>query len=98
MREWAEVPTHGVPQRYEEYTFEVPSKPPRIAYLLAVMAPEGPCALLKPNSTHYLPLAIIFILAALVLTRDEKLVKFNKGVSISYRRANGPSICINGCS
>jgi hypothetical protein len=35
---------------------------------------------------------------ALVVTRDEKFIKFSNGVSISYKRANGPSILSKGSS
>lgn len=35
---------------------------------------------------------------ALVAINEAKLIRFSKGVSIIYRRANGPSILSNGSS
>lgn len=35
---------------------------------------------------------------ALVAISDEKFIKFNKGVSINYKRAKGPSILSKGSS
>lgn len=74
----------------------VASKPPRKAYLLAVSAPLGPYALLRPNSIHLALPAIIFILDALVVTKQEKFRRFRIGVSTSYSKANGPSSLKSG--
>ena len=53
-------------------------------YFDAVREPFGPWALLAPNSTHFVYSPdIMFILVALVQTRDAKLIKFRIGVSIS---------------
>ena len=67
------------------------SNPPTKEYLEAIIAPDGPWALLKPNSIHEDYPAINFIRVALEHNNVGKFVKFNNGVSINYKRANGPS-------
>lgn len=67
----------------EAFTFDVPEKPPKYAYALAVIPPLGPCALRSPNYTHVFGLTAFTILLALVATNEANPIKFKNGVSKS---------------
>lgn len=84
------VPKVGMWNNLPHSTFDVPEKPPRKEYWEAVKPPSGPCALLMPNYMHYLPFAAVTIRLALVLTRVANPIKFNRGVSSIWQKANGP--------
>lgn len=88
----------GILFRNPEYTLEVASNPPTNEYFEAIIAPEGPWALLNPNSMHFESPATSFIRVAFVHSKVGKLVKFKIGVSISCNSANGPSSLSNGWS
>lgn len=84
------VPKVGMWKSLPHSTFDVPEKPPRNEYCEAVSPPSGPWALLIPNSMHYLPLAAVTILLALVLTNVANPNRFNRGVSKIWQKASGP--------
>lgn len=94
--EWAIVPMQGRLYKSAARTLLVLWNPPRIAYRLAKIPPQGPYALRRPNSANFdfSPAAILILinniyeikwyyLLAFVAIREGKFTRFNIVVSSS---------------